>query len=51
MIPLVRGSRCYTTDPGTRWEFCDPRETTEIPSGFSYFDTEPVDPMLLESDD
>jgi len=40
---------CYTTDPGTRWEFCDPRATTEIPEGFAYFDTEPVDPMLLES--
>jgi len=27
---------CYTADPGKRWEFCDPRETTEVPSDFSY---------------
>lgn len=27
---------CYTMDPETRWEYCEPRETTKIPSFYYY---------------
>jgi hypothetical protein len=31
---------CYTADPSTRWEFCEPRKTTRIPNyyyGYYYY--------------
>jgi hypothetical protein len=31
---------CYTTDPSTRWEFCEARDTTRIPNyyyGYDYY--------------